>query len=309
MADDVPTPAAPDAGDPGDSSRDSPAVAVNRTATGGLTLQFALDIPRLPSLRAVPSWTHQQMLNGALVAVLALVVAYLAYDRLSGPQKPVTATGEAPVVSPLSPNAKTSFNPTVEDPVVEPGAYIDSRASVTGHVILGTDVYVGPFASVRGDEGQPIVVGARSNLQDLVVIHAQRTFDRGRMVEANLVTVDGTSYAVYIGEDVSVAHQAIIHGPAAVHDGAYIGMQAMVFRATIGRNTIVGPGSIVIGVDIPEGRMVPAGAVITSQEVADALDEVDPAHPLAQLAQSDLAAHEELSAANRSGSAGTSSGH
>lgn len=252
------------------------------------------------------------MLNGALIAVLVLVVAYLAYDRHSASPSAFTAGTDTAAATPLHENVKTSFNPTVEGPAVEPGVYVDPQAKVTGHVVIGAGAFVGPFASLRGDEGQPIVIGARSNIQDLVVIHALRTFDRGGLVEQNFVNVDGASYAVYyavyIGEEVSIAHQAVIHGPAAVHDGAYIGMQALVFRATIGAGSIVGPGAIVIGVDVPEGRLVPAGAVVTSQEVADALDEIDPSHPLAQLAQADLATHNELTSANRSAPGGSHSG-
>lgn len=309
MADQDPSSPTSEARDVADADRDAAVVAVNRTASGGLTLQFALDIPRLPSIRAVPTWTHQQLLNGALIAAVGLMALYLVYDHLAGSPPAATAPAEPAVASPLAPNVKTSFNPTVESPVVEPGAFVDPRANVSGHVIIGAGAYVGPYASVRGDEGQPIAIGARSNVQDLVVIHAERTFDRGRMVERNLVTVDGETYAVYIGEDVSVGHQAVIHGPVAIHDRAYVGMQAIVARASIGAGAIVGPGATVVGVDVPEGRMVPAGAVITTQAAADALAAVDPDDPLAQLAESDLDTHRELGGAAPASANATSPGH
>lgn len=308
MANEATTTPAQQQPEPEDDHPGGPPVGVSRTATGGLSLQFALDIPKLPSLRAFPAWTHQQVLNAALVAALTLVVGYLAYDHFGGRGGTTSATSEA-ASSSLRANVKTSFNPTVEGPVIEPGTYVDPQAAVIGHVVAGTGAYIGPFASIRGDEGQPIIIGAHSNIQDHVVIHALRTFDRGGLVEANFVTVDGASYAVYIGENVSIAHQATVHGPVAIHDGAYVGMKALVFQSTVGKGAIVGPGAIVIGVDVPEGRLVPAGAVITSQEAADALDEVDPSHPLAILAEMDLATHKDLAGAADPGTSAGGPGH
>jgi carbonic anhydrase/acetyltransferase-like protein (isoleucine patch superfamily) len=73
------------------------------------------------------------------------------------------------------------------------------------------------MASIRSDEGMPIFVGNRSNVQDGVVLHALETIDEeGKPVEKNLVEVGGKKYAVYIGENVSLAHQSQVHGPASV---------------------------------------------------------------------------------------------
>ncbi|MBA4179047.1 MAG: carbonic anhydrase [Anaerolinea sp.] len=183
----------------------------------------------------------------------------------------------------LRPNVLTEFNPTVNTPKVEPGAYIDKLASVIGDVSIGAKVFVAPFASIRGDEGQPIVIREGSNVQDGVVVHALETFSDGALVEKNLVTVDGEKYAVYVGARVSLAHQSQVHGPAAVGDNTFIGMQALIFKSIIGKNVVVEPGAKIIGVTVAEGRYVPAGSVLVTQEAADALPKITPAYPFAKL--------------------------
>lgn len=82
-----------------------------------------------------------------------------------------------------------------------------------GSVTLGERVYVAPFASVRGDEGQNIYVGDESNVQDSVVIHRLETFEGGHELVENEVEVSGRKYSVYVGKRVSLAHQSQVHGP------------------------------------------------------------------------------------------------
>jgi len=144
-------------------------------------------------------------------------------------------------------------------------------AAVIGNVILGKNIMVSPTAVVRGDEGQPLFVGDDSNIQDGVVIHALETEMNGTPVTQNLYEVDGQSYGVYIGRRVSLAHQVQIHGPAVVLDETFVGMKALVFKSFVGKGCVIEPGAIIMGVTVAEGRYVPAGMVLRSQEQADAL--------------------------------------
>jgi carbonic anhydrase/acetyltransferase-like protein (isoleucine patch superfamily) len=172
-------------------------------------------------------------------------------------------------------NPVTPWNPEPDAPVIDPTACIDPQASVIGKVTIGASVMVSPMASVRSDEGMPIFVGNRSNVQDGVVLHALETIDEeGEPVEKNLVEVGGEKYAVYIGENVSLAHQSQVHGPASVGSDTFIGMQAFVFKSKVGDNCVLEPRSAAIGVTIPDGRYIPAGTVVTSQAEADKLPEV-----------------------------------
>ncbi len=171
-------------------------------------------------------------------------------------------------------NVPTEFNPDVESPRVHASAFLDPMASVIGDVEIGAGVYVAPFASVRGDEGQPIHIGNDSNLQDGVVIHALATVSAGQPVPEHSYSVGGKSYAVYVGDRVSLAHQSQVHGPAWIEDEVFVGMQALVFKAHIEKGVVVEPGATLIGVTVPAGRYVPARAVVTTQEVADRLPEI-----------------------------------
>ncbi len=211
----------------------------------------------------------QRWLNLGLAAgvLLNLTVNVLALRRAHVPD------------TRLRPNVPTSFNPTVDAPRVGAGTYIDPLASVIGDVRIGRRALVAPFASIRGDEGQPIRIGSRTNIQDGVVIHALVTEDGGKVNEHNLVEHNGRSYAVYIGDEVSLAPQAQVYGPALIGDRAFVGMQALVFRAEIGEGAVVEPGAKVIGVKVASGRYVPAGSVITAQAQADALPTITPDYP------------------------------
>ncbi len=180
-------------------------------------------------------------------------------------------------------NVITDFSEKEYEPKIDATAFIHPLAAVIGNVTIGRRVMVSPFASIRGDEGQPLHVGDDSNVQDGVVIHALETEDKGNVVEKNLCEIEGKRCAVYIGSRVSLAHQAQIHGPSAIADGCFIGMQSLVFRARVGSGCVVEPGCIIMGVTVPAGRYVPAGTVLKSQRDADALPVIGEEYPLKDL--------------------------
>lgn len=180
-------------------------------------------------------------------------------------------------------NVVTDFSPVSHTPRIDPTSYIHAMAAVIGNVFIGKRVMVSPTASVRGDEGQPIHISDQANVQDGVVIHALETFSDGAPVEKNLVEVSGENFAVFVGKRVSLAHQCQIHGPAFVADDSFIGMQALVFKASVGANCVVEPKALLMGVIVAEGRYVPAGSIITTQQQADELPEISDDYPLKNL--------------------------
>lgn len=100
-------------------------------------------------------------------------------------------------------------------PQLDQTVFLAETAAITGDVTMGEHSSAFYGVSARGDSA-PIAVGARSNLQDNVVLHADEGFP------------------CTIGEDVSVGHAAVVHG-ATVGDGALIGMNATVLNgATVG---------------------------------------------------------------------------
>lgn len=212
------------------------------------------------------------------ILILSLSLALLGSGCISegeGAEGNVTQGINESEFSNIRENPVTPWNPVPTAPVIDPTAYIDPQASVIGNVTIGASVMVSPMASIRSDEGMPIFVGSRSNVQDGVVLHALETIDEeGEPVEKNIVEVDGEKYAVYIGENVSLAHQSQVHGPASVGNDTFIGMQAFVFKSKIGNNCVLEPTAAAIGVTVPDGRYIPAGMVATSQEEADKLPEI-----------------------------------
>lgn len=177
-------------------------------------------------------------------------------------------------------NVKTDFCAKISEPVIGEGTFVHPLAAVIGNVILGKNIMVAPTACVRGDEGQPLHVGDDSNVQDGVVIHALETELDGKAVEKNQMEVEGKQYAVYVGKRVSLAHQVQIHGPAVVMDDTFVGMKALIFKSIVGKNCVVEPGVILMGVKIADGHYVPAGSIVKSQVDADALPVITADYPM-----------------------------
>ena len=177
-------------------------------------------------------------------------------------------------------NVKTNFSAKIFEPVIGSGTFVHPLAAVIGNVILGNNVMVAPTACLRGDEGQPLYVGDDTNVQDGVVIHALETELDGKTVEKNLMEVNGKKYAVYVGNRVSLAHQAQIHGPAVVMDDTFVGMKVLVFKSFVGKNCVIEPGVILMGVKVADGRYVPVGSVIKTQIEADNLPTIMPDYPM-----------------------------
>lgn len=141
-------------------------------------------------------------------------------------------------------------NPSGDLPQIHPSAYIDPTAIICGKVIVGPEVFIGPYAVIRADEVKddgtmdPITIGAYCNIQDGVVIHSK----------------DGA--AVTIGERVSVAHRAIVHGPCTLEDDVFVGFNSVVFNCRIGASAIIRHNAVIEGYDIPRSFHVPSTTTI-----------------------------------------------
>lgn len=118
------------------------------------------------------------------------------------------------------------------------GAYLADTARVFGDVTLGENVNLWFGAVIRGDVA-PVTVGPRTNLQDNAVIHC----DYG--------------HANHIGADVTIGHNAIVHGET-IGDGTLIGMGARVLgRTRIGKQCLIAAGAVVPpGLDVPDRSLV-----------------------------------------------------
>jgi gamma-carbonic anhydrase len=124
-------------------------------------------------------------------------------------------------------------------PKIADGVFIADTARVIGDVEIGADASVWFGSVLRGDVGA-IRIGARSNIQDLSMLHMSF----------------GISNTV-IGEEVTVGHNVIIHG-AIIGDGALIGMGAILLdNCEIGAEALVAAGTVITaGAKIPPRTLV-----------------------------------------------------
>ncbi|MCC5915286.1 MAG: transferase hexapeptide repeat family protein [Balneolaceae bacterium] len=123
-------------------------------------------------------------------------------------------------------------------PVVHESSFVHPQAAVTGNVIIGRDVYIGPGAAIRGDWGK-IVIEDGCNVQENCTIH---------MFPGVTVTLHKAAH---------VGHGAIIHG-ATIGENTLVGMNAVVMdRVTIGKECVIGALAFIKeGMQIPDRKVV-----------------------------------------------------
>jgi len=123
-------------------------------------------------------------------------------------------------------------------PQVHPDSFVAAGARLIGAVTLSEGASVWYNAVLRGDS-DAITVGPGSNLQDNVSVHV----DEG--------------HRVVIGANVSVGHNAVVHG-CRIGDGTLIGMGSVVLSgAVIGSGCLIAGGAVVLeGAEIPDGSLV-----------------------------------------------------
>lgn len=168
-------------------------------------------------------------------------------------------------------------------PQLAAGAWVHEQACVSGEVFLGEDSNVWPMAVVRGDV-MPIKIGARTSVQDGVVLH-------GTHVSQDYAP---EGFALTIGDEVIVGHRAVLHG-CTIHNEVLIGMGAIVLDgALIESQVLLAAGALVT----PNKRLLsgflyagsPARAVRELSEKEKAFFKYSAAHyvRLAQAAQRGL---------------------
>ncbi|MBP6391408.1 MAG: transferase hexapeptide repeat family protein [Flavobacteriales bacterium] len=138
-------------------------------------------------------------------------------------------------------------------PVVHPSAFVHPQAAVTGNVVIGADVYIGPGAALRGDWGE-IVVKDGCNVQENCTIHM----------------FPGVKVVLHPG--AHIGHGAIIHG-ATIGRNCLVGMNAVLMdNVVLGDECIVGALSFLPAESIWEPRKVIVGnPAKVIKEVSDAM--------------------------------------
>lgn len=116
--------------------------------------------------------------------------------------------------------------------------FIAPNATVVGDVQTGNNCSIWFNAVIRGDVNS-IRLGSKVNVQDGVIIHA--TYEKTKVI---------------IGNNVSIGHNAIVHG-CIIHDDVLIGMGAILMdNAVVNSNTVIAAGAVVL-----EGTICEAGSI------------------------------------------------
>ena len=124
-------------------------------------------------------------------------------------------------------------------PTVHSSAFVDVSAQVIGDVHIGAESSVWLNTVIRGDVNY-IRIGARTNIQDLTMVHVQRE-----------------THPTFIGDDVTIGHNAVVHG-CTIENQCLIGMGAILLNGCrIGTESIIAAGTL-----IPEGMIVPPGSMV-----------------------------------------------
>lgn len=120
-------------------------------------------------------------------------------------------------------------------PIIDKNSFVAENAMVIGDVVLEEKSSVWYGTVIRGDVG-PVRIGKMCNIQDNTVLHTEKDL------------------LLYIGDNVTIGHGAIIHGTR-IERNCIIGMGSILLNGSvIGENTIIGAGSLVT-----EGEVIPGG--------------------------------------------------
>ncbi|MBK1671830.1 carbonate dehydratase [Ectothiorhodospira shaposhnikovii] len=165
-------------------------------------------------------------------------------------------------------------NPSGHIPKVAESAFVDPTAIICGKVVIGENVFIGPYAVIRADElnadgdMEPIIIGDNSNIQDGVVIHSK------------------SGAAVTIGENSSIAHRSIIHGPCHIANRVFIGFNTVLFNCKVGEGSVIRHNSVVEDCEVPASFYIPSTSNVHSETD---LAQIQPVTPDASSFSEDVA--------------------
>lgn len=140
-----------------------------------------------------------------------------------------------------------------DHPQVHPTALVDPSAQIIGNIIIEKNAFIGPLAVLRADERgpdgkvAPITIGEEVNIQDGVIIHSHG------------------GETVTIGARTSVAHGVAIHGPCTIGEDCFLAMRCVIYSATLANAVWVGMGAMVMRATLDDYTYVPAGSTIRSR--------------------------------------------
>lgn len=124
-----------------------------------------------------------------------------------------------------------------KQPSIHPSAFIADHAVVTGDVTIGAESSVWFNTVIRGDVA-PTLIGNRTNIQDLCMLH------------------QSPNNPLVLEDEVTIGHQVTLHS-CKIRKGALVGMGSIILDgAEVGEGAFIGAGSLV-----PQGKIIPPGTL------------------------------------------------
>lgn len=138
-------------------------------------------------------------------------------------------------------------------PVVHPSSFVHPQAAVTGNVVIGKDVYIGPGAALRGDWGG-IIIEDGCNVQENCTVHMF------------------PGITVLLQEGAHIGHGAVIHG-AKIGKNCLVGMNSVIMdNVVLGDECIVGALSFIKADTLFEARSLIVGS--PAKKIGEVTDEM-----------------------------------
>jgi carbon dioxide concentrating mechanism protein CcmM len=146
------------------------------------------------------------------------------------------------------------------EPRIGKNMELQAFSRVAGEVNLSDGTAVGRRTALRADEGDPISVGSGAAIDDRVSLHSTKGSE------------------VQIGKFLGAGDDCVLHGPLKVGERDFVGENAVVFRARVGDYVQIDEGAVIAGpagegslLEIPDGTLAPADAVVTTEKDVRAL--------------------------------------
>ncbi|MBD1918400.1 ribulose bisphosphate carboxylase small subunit [Phormidium sp. FACHB-322] len=137
-----------------------------------------------------------------------------------------------------------------------------------GQVLVEPGAILAAGSAVQADPGATVRLGAASTLQEGATIYGR--------AQGQVLGDDRSSYAVWVGDRAILTHKVLVQSPVYVGADCFIGFRSTLFNARLGAGCVVMMHALVQDVDVPPGKLIPSGSVITQQHQADALRDVGP---------------------------------
>ena len=165
----------------------------------------------------------------------------------------------------VSGGSRLSFQ---SDPAVDSTANVHEFSLVEGDVQVGAGAMIAPGTAVTAESGASVVIGEDAQLLPGVIAEA--------VAGPQVTGEDGSPASIWVGQGSAIAHKSLIHSPAYIGKNCFIGFRSTVYNARLGDGCVVMMHVLVQDVEVPPGKCIPSGSVITSQHQADQLPNVRP---------------------------------